>query len=1815
MKTIDHFDIIETFSEYGRRAVYRAVHRESGEKIILKVLRAGAADAEEVLRFKKEYRLLNRLNEEIRGVVRPLRLEERGGLLLLEMEDIGGISLDRIGSEGSIDPQALLRTMIKFVDILGEVHTRGVIHKDIKPANLIWNRVTGELRLIDFGLSEEAAPGEEVSPHSAQPEGSLAYMSPEQTGRTNRGIDYRSDYYALGVTLYEMAAGLRPYREETAPEYLYSLMAKTPVSPHEAAPQRVSKALSGIIMKLMSKSPEDRYQTAYGIRSDLQRCLAGEEEFEPGARDTAALFCLPSSLYGRSGELRLAEEAFAASAGAAPRLVLVSGEAGAGKTSFVRELLPAVLRENGRFAEGKCDAYQRSVPHAAFVQALRGLIVQMASELDGVMPSDSETARSLRRELDGNGGLILRLIPELEAWIGSQPEPAELGPAEDTNRFFMTAAAFVRGLLDGGRPLLLFLDDMHRADPAEFELMERLLLDPQLRGLCVVCAYRADEIGENHAMMQAETRIRARRSVTKLRIGPLSKRELEALAADTLHTDVERVAPLAEWLRQQTRGNALFAREMLRELHRDGLLFFAPLQGRWEWDAWRAAQIEVGEDVLELLMERLRHLGPDTLGVLALGAVLGAGFTRERLAGIADGDADLIDRCLKEALSEELIVADCAGGIYGAAELRSSDQLQVRFRFRHDRIQQAAYELRTPEEIGRLHLRIGRMRMREMEEQPPGSEEQHLEAAAHLNEGRFWIETEEERLRLIRLNIRAAASAKSAYGYDTALRFTGTALELLGTDRWERQAGLAREVLVLHAECAYLCRRVEEADTACGELLVHARDSLEAAKLYEMQAAYYFYLGLMQESIRAGRQGLGRLDIRLPERAGMPSVLSELAAVKLKLAGTSIRRLESGAEMSDIRVKLAMRLLIGIFPPAFISGEQSLFGLIVLKKTALTLKYGIAPESALAFTGYALLLSGMGDIRGAYDFGSLALRINERFDDLQSRSAAQVLFTLFARVWKEPWHRLPEAFGEAIDSGVRSGNLLYLAHACFYIHLWHPDLDLNAQIEESGRYLALIQNTGHQEALATARLAQQQWLGLAGQLDDPLSFNGPDFNEEACLKQLEQADYQSGIAIYHLYKMKQRFTWGRYEEAAVSLERAEAVIGALAGSAFMEEFSLYAFLICAYAAPSTDAGVRRRRQARMRREFRRFVRWQSHNPANFDWHVRLLRAERARLAGRTEEARLLYDLASEEAERRAPIRYKALGFELAAAFHLDKQHADYGQYLFDKSVYYYAIWGAEGKVRQMNQRRLRLSPLRESERLRPGTLTASSDSLDLDALLLASQAISKEIELDHLLQVLMEIVIKNADAQRGCILLRQSPMMVEGRYVAEQDRISVTVRETTLYDRLPEKLLKSVEENRQTIIVDDASSDGRLSDDPYIRMNRPRSLVCMPLINQNKTVAVIYLENNLVAGAFTQERMKIINLLSRDMVFSLENASLYEELEQSEAKYRELVDNMQDGIFMIQSGRFVYVNNALADMVGYRTDEMLGARYDAFIHPRDTERVQQYYRNRIEGKEAPQEYESALLHRGGIRMIMAIHKVAGVSYRGQPAVQGTVKDITARKKAEQELKRHKDHLEEIVAERTEELERNNEELNRSLNLIEKLSVTDELTGLYNRRHFNIVFAESIVRANSGSKALAYLMLDIDYYKKYNDTYGHYEGDRVLRLLGEVLQGLSPEERHFAFRLGGEEFGVLLPGMEKEEAWAYAEKLRTGIEALEIAHVQNPQQGIVTASVGVVWGRGPGLDEEELYKLADEAMYVSKHGGRNRVTMIEKEGGTVRTASP
>ncbi|OKP86898.1 hypothetical protein A3844_12960 [Paenibacillus helianthi] len=1811
MVVFDRYEVLETISDQYIKSVYRSIDSVTGESVILKVLKPEYAGTEAVMRFKQEYKLLKELSENTSGVIKPYRLEEQNNSYIMVLEDIHGRSLKRIMAEDQPEPEVLIQLAVRIVDILGAIHERNVIHKDIKPSNIIWNRDQNIVQIIDFDLAVKLSREKRDFQNNGVLEGSLLYISPEQTGRMNRNVDYRSDYYSLGIVLYEMMTGKKPYDAGEMLEQIYSIIAKEAVPPYKATGGRVSSSLSAVIMKLMEKSSEDRYRSAYGIKADLKKCLAGQENFVVGAEDRLNIFRIPQRLYGRDQELGRLVDSFRRSVKGSTQLMLVTGEAGVGKTALVHELHKYISQEKGLFAEGKFDQYNQNIPYSAIIQAFRRLISQLMDS-----PDENHKAylkEALAKALDGNGNLIAGLIPELDTWIGIQPEMESLNPAEETNRFYLTFAKFIEGITHNEKPLVLFLDDVQWADYSSLQLIEKLLLGHQLQKVLIVCSYRQNEIYEGHPLISTISAIEVSREVGSIILNSLTEAQVGSLVSDTLFTTPSRVQELTEVIYKRTKGNVFFIKEILKDLYRNGYLYFDESEGLWAWQTQRIVSLPVNESVVDFLMLKQQELPQNVRRILMLSAAVGNVFDFGILALIADEPLEVVAHAIATAVEKEFILPEDyryarMSSFLSAPEEEALQNLDIRFKFAHDRIQQSFYQMLDEEERAALHLAIGRLLLERLSH---GEIEGIIvDIAAHLNKGLDRLSGKAEVDKVIRINLRAARKAKAAFGYDSAFRLLEANIGLMGETSWEEDGTRAAEIYQLYAECGYLTHQVEAADSACGVLIRHTRDRLALAQIYEMQANHYMYLGMMKESIASGRLGLSTLGVHIPARVGMASVLKELVKIKTALRGKTVDHIFEAEEMKDPEMKLVMRLLINFIPPAFISGETSLFGLVVLKKVGLTLKHGNAPESALAFIGYAMLLSGFGDSKGAFDYGRLGIRINDKFNDLQWKGAAYVLYTLFCHTWTEPWDTLHEWYTTSIEASLRTGDLLYLAHSCYYVNLWNPGMDIPTNLQESLRMIAMIENTKYKESLATAQLSRQYLLNLSGELQDRLSFDSADFSEAAYLEELEAAKYYSGIAIYYIYKMKLLFTYENYTESLTYIDKAYPIIDTLAGSAFMEEFALYTFLNLAYAYK--DLGTKRKRQAkaRMRKEYRRVLKWAKHAPETFRQHEVLMKAEWARMAGRDDEAGQYYDMAIEASDQGGFVRYKALSNELAARFYYHKDFKEFAGYLLRQSEYYYSVWGAKGKIAFLNERYPdMITRINAKEFMSGRTITDYTESLDLNSMILASQAISKEIELNNLLEALMQIVIKNAGAQRGCIVMTsKTNLLVEGEYRPVEDRITVAVHDRTRYDHLPYSILKQVEESSESVIYNDAFSETPFVNDPYIVKHRPKSMVCMPLINQNKTIAVIYLENNLMTSVFTEQRMKIINLLSREMVFSLENATLYSELERSEEKYRELVYNLQDGVFITQDKICKYVNGALAQMLGYVAEEMVGQPFEKFVSLPERDKVLHYYARRVEGKPVPFEYETKLIHKDQNREVIVIHKVTRINYMNQPAIQGTVKDITERKKAEQELLRHKEHLEELVAERTKELELNNEELNKYIQLIEKISITDELTGLYNRRYFNKLLVIEVEKAAAAQQYLTYMMLDIDYFKKYNDTYGHFEGDTVLRRVGRLLQELSERAGGFAFRLGGEEFGIIVSGFTPQQSREYAENIRRSIADLGIEHALSTDYGIITVSIGVATIHVDFIREGDLYKLSDDALYQSKANGRNCVTLFQEPEG-------
>ncbi|HEX8703500.1 MAG TPA: serine/threonine-protein kinase PknK, partial [Myxococcaceae bacterium] len=904
----------------GTNLLFQAVREADGAPVIIKTPVGTLAGPREEERYRREYGILQRLMG-VSGVTRPHGCERVNERPVLVLEEVQGVPLSEAVGRPFEVPR-FLELAISLASTLAEIHFRGVIHKDLKPSNIIATPA-GEPRIIDFGSATlqrtehvDAAPTHLI-------EGTLAYMSPEQTGRMNRAVDYRTDFYSLGVTFYELLTGARPFQGRDALEWFHAHMAQMPKPPHELV-SGVPPVLSAIVMRCLAKVAEERYQSAEGLRHDLAECLEGLRRgtlglFVLGKRDLPSRFQLPQRLYGRDAHVATLLQGFEHIAnGGRPELILVRGYSGIGKSSVVHELHKPVVQRRGFFLSGKFDQLQRDVPYATLAQAIRGLVQQLLSGTDDEV---SRWRERLREALQGNGQVIVDLIPQLSLVMGPQPAVPELPPAEAQHRFTQVFLQFLGVFATAEHPLVVFLDDLQWADLASLRLLQSLLTDEDAPPILWIGAYRDNEVSPSHPLMMTLGEVRkAKAPVTDLQLEPLSLEQLQHLVGDALPgAGPELIVPLSEQVHEKTGGNPFFLLQLMLALHHDGLLSRAP-GGGWRWDAEGVRAKGYSDNIVDFMARSLHQLPASTQRLLSLAACMGNSFSLGMLTLISSMTAEEAERGLEPALQEGLVVCSAP----------------EQYRFLHDRIQQAAHTLIPEGDRKAVHLRIGRLLLESLSAEEV--REKLFEIVSQLNTGVELIRESEERYRLARLNADAGWRARASSAHGSAAAYLSMAFSLIPGDPWEADYALAFKVRLDQASSELMSGNAAEARRLLEVLRAKARSRADIAAAYGLTHELLLIAGEIQGSVTCLLEALNLLGMPMKPH---PSWEEAAAAREEILALLGNRPIESLAElplMTDADMKPVMSVLARLFPSAYFT-DNNLLVLHVCRMVALSLRY------------------------------------------------------------------------------------------------------------------------------------------------------------------------------------------------------------------------------------------------------------------------------------------------------------------------------------------------------------------------------------------------------------------------------------------------------------------------------------------------------------------------------------------------------------------------------------------------------------------------------------------------------------------------------------------------------------------------------------------------------------------------------------------------------------------------------------------------------------------------------------------------------------
>ncbi|MEZ2304150.1 MAG: AAA family ATPase [Microcoleus sp.] len=1545
MISLPDITIIDQIYQSANSLVYRGVLNQNQQPVILKLLKQDYPTPAELYRYQQEYEITCSLNLE--GTIKAYELRKYQNTQLILLEDFGGESLKKILERRRFSISEILHIAIQITKNLGEIHKHNIIHKDINLSNIVLNAETGQLKIIDFGLSTILSQ-EYLSLKSPNLlEGTLAYISPEQTGRMNRLLDYRTDFYSLGVTFYELLTNQLPFESADALELVHCHIAKQPILPHEINPE-IPLNFSEIVIKLMAKMAEDRYQSAWGIKADLETCLdqysTGEvKAFPLGNRDIYPQLQLPQKLYGREAQIDSLLAAFRRLAAreeqevesnnptttqkqnypqqGQTQFILISGASGIGKSALVQELYKLITQKRGYFIAGKFDQLQRDIPYQALVGAFQELVRQLLTETPAQLQQCQE---KIQRALGINGQIIIDVIPEVELIIGKQNPVPELPPTEAQNRFNLAFQNLIHVFCEKEHPLVLFLDDLQWTDSATLQLLQLIMTNFTTQYLFVIGAYRDNEVSATHPTMLTLSEMKKQGVVINhLSLSPLNLNQVNEFIADTLKTECVSTQRLAELVWQKTQGNPFFIKEFLKSLYTEQLLKFDPNAGAWYWDFEQIITRNITDNVVEFMADKIQILSEPTQKVLRLAACIGNKFDLTTLSTINETSQKETANELWDAIQAGLILP--VGDEYKFLKTnREANDLNITYKFAHDRIQQAAYSLIPPDSKQAVHWKIGQLLLQNT---PPQNLQQKIfDIVNQLNFGIEAIDVQLQRDKLAQLNLIAGKKAKASAAWKPAWNYLRIGINCLSADSWLRQYDLTLALYVETVEAAILSGHVEEMEKLANLVLQQATSLLDKVKVYEVKIQAYTAQNKPLEAIDTALSVLKLLGIRFPQKPTQFNIFLELVKTKLSLVGKRIEDLIDLPVMTNPDKLAAMRILSTVVSAAHFATPE-LLPMMVFKQVNLSIKYGNTSVSSCAYATYGLILAGetVGDIETGYQFGQLALLLLDKFNTKELKSRTIFIVNYFVKHWKEHLRETLNPLQNAYSIALETGDLEYAAYSvCVYCyHSYVLGKELATVEAEMAMYSNTLSQLKQETSYYYNQLNRQVLLNLMGQAEDKCLLIGKSYDERKMLPLHLSAKAQNICRSLYFFKFFLCYIFQDYQQAIENAKSAEKYSDSAVGTIPLYHFynSLVYLAIYSDAPKSEQKLILQKVKANQKK----IKKWAEFAPMTHLHKFYLVEAERYRVLGETTLAIDYYDRAIALAKEHDYINEEALANELAAKFYFAWGKEQVAQAYMTNAYYCYLRWGATAKMtdlkRQYPELLKRFTTANMSINSRNSLPNTSSGSisgevLDLAALMKASGAIASEIELDKLLTTLMKILLESCGAQTGYLILEsQGQLRVEASGEANSNQVMV-LQSTPIETCLPLSIIHYVERTQEGLIESDVAREGRFTQDAYIKTYQPKSILCAPLLNQGQLIGIVYLENNLADGVFTPDRLELIKLLSTQAAIALTNARLYTQVQSTQNRLNKFLNAIPLGISVHDAkGQIIYTNQVAQQLL------------------------------------------------------------------------------------------------------------------------------------------------------------------------------------------------------------------------------------------------------------------------------------------------------------
>ncbi|MBU2512332.1 AAA family ATPase [bacterium] len=1536
MDQLNDYLIFEKIYEGPRSTIFKGKRIRDQIPVIIKSLSCESPEEEELNNHLQDFGIGKSIQHE--NVITYLELIPfKDGYAIIE-EDFNAQSLKQYAENNPLPLSGFLNIICQVVKALEAIHLENVVHKDVKPSNILINPMTGLVKVIDFSISSKINREVDygISPEDLR--GTLPYVSPEQTGRVNRPVDFRSDFYSLGITCYFLLTGELPFKYDDPSKIIHAHIARYPVVPSIINP-KIPKPVSGMVMKLISKDAEDRYQSWKGLLSDLEKCkyqLAKNgaiADFELGMADFSDNILLSQKLYGRDSQLTEILQAFDRIDHTTKEVFLLTGEQGLGKSFLLKQIRNSISFKQANVIKGEYEKSKSHIPYsgiiAAFGQAVRGI-------LTGSDKTVSFWRKKLKVSLGINAQIIAEVIPGVTAILGEKLTVPDLAPMETQNRFLITFLEFVKLFCRDSNPLVLFLDNLHVADEASIYLLEKILVDPDIQNLLFIGAFEGMDFKEDFVASRLlgklqKEKIRFKKSV----LSPVTVEQIAMMIDDSMHCGTQKSNELAQLVFLKTGGNFFFVKQFITKLYKDQQLHLTRTEdgkGVWQFDTDRIKKQKMTDNMVNILLEKWEHLPESTTSILKTASCIGSEFELNLLALTLQTDQSQLLDGLFPAIEEQIIT------VVETVKQPTGVQSDPVCRFVHPRLLQTASASLEDKERQEIHHKIGRCLLNQNNLSPNAHDIYQI--AHHLNLGVQYLDSPEEKVELAKINLQSGKKAKQSSAYEQATAYLQNAVDMLNEVTWINEHNLCYSINFELAETLYLRSDFERMEVVLIRLYENANSLKDKTMVDGLRMEAYIARNMMTEASKLGRTVLKSLGFSIPRKPGKVRLILEIVRTRLALLGKKSEDLLNMPEIKDERTLLTLQIIRQQLMAVFVLNPFQ-FVVIILKVSRLFAKRGISAEF-IPFTYYGFILCGiLHKYEEGYRYGSLGLEMLKRYPDCRNKASIIHVFNVLMRYWKDHLRvSLPgimDGYRKAVETGQLeiAANSLSL-HDSISLNLGHNLVNLEKEIRF---HFQQLKGMKHQSAIEIQALHWQTALNLIGESKECCSLKNSNFDEVETVAFYKRENNTYGLMQFYTDKVTLEYLF-RNHQSVVDL--ADDFLPLLKNSPENIAHVLIIFyhslsLLALYnKATKTD---RKKYLKAAKSNLRKLKRWSDTSPENFLHKYHLIKAEISRVTD-NRRAIVFYRKSIDEAKKQGYINEQAIATECLAKHWLYLGERKVASVFMTEAFSLYKRWGAHAKAKDLESNYPDLTkPIPQTvpgslDFLEKSTDSSSPFNLDFHTLLEAIRAISAEMVFDKLIDKIIKIIIKNSGAQKGLIIRKEDKRLIVEIAVKLEDSEIITLPSSSLdlSGDFCQAIVNLVLRSGEDVILENANKQGFFANDPYIHENSVKSVLCTPVRQRGKISGVLYLENHLVEAAFSKNRIVFIQALLAQATVSMENARLYEktvsiqrDFRKSEDKYKMLVENTGAIVIHLSlDGIALFVNSTGAELYSEKPENMVG---------------------------------------------------------------------------------------------------------------------------------------------------------------------------------------------------------------------------------------------------------------------------------------------------